>query len=44
MLRDFRLWDPSIRRSLQKIIGTADLPRRLKENSQQGTTETTGSR
>jgi len=43
-LRDSRLWDLSVRRSLQKMIGTASLPRRLKENSQQSTAETSGLR
>jgi len=44
MLRDPRLWDPSVRRSSQKIIGTAGLPRKLKKNSQQDTAGTLGSR
>jgi len=33
MPRDPRLQDLSIRRSPRKMIGTAGLPRRLKENS-----------
>jgi len=44
VLRDFKLQDLNIRKSLWKIIETAGLPRRLKINSQQGTAETTGSR
>jgi len=38
------LRDLSIRKSSQKIIETTSLPRRLKENSQQGTAGTSGSR
>ena len=44
MLRDSKLQDLNIRRSLWKMIGTAGLLRRLKINSQQGTAETMGSR
>ena len=34
VLRNPRLWDLSTKRSLQKMIGSAGLPRRLKKNNQ----------